>query len=63
VKMLPTLAPNTTITENGHYMVRPVRHLWAVVNSLTDEALVFCYEKEYAEAKAIELARREQYKA
>lgn len=40
MKMLPTLAPGTTITENGHYLVRPVGNLYEVVNAVTDEPVV-----------------------
>jgi len=43
MKMLPALAPDTSITENGHYLVRPANGdfgdwpRYEVLNTVTDE--------------------------
>jgi len=64
MKMLPALAPDTSITENGHYLVRPNGHCYEIVNTVTDE--VVSYEegdsilhttKEGAEKAAVSLAQ------
>lgn len=38
MKMLPSLAKDSSITENGHFMVRPAgESQYEVVNTVTDE--------------------------
>lgn len=68
MKMLPTLGKDSSITENGHFLVRPSDGGYVVVNTVTDETYTYTTItgtevvanfalKEHAENSALSLAQ------
>lgn len=59
-KHLPTLAPHTTVTEDGAVMVRynKSERLWEAINTVTDETVGFKNTRRAAQALAANYAAR-----